>query len=482
MRNLALFTDLYELTMLQGYYFSDPGQEAVFNMFFRRQPFDGGYAVFAGLAPLLEAISQMRFEEEDLAYLRTTGLFREEFLRYLADFRFRGDIFSVPEGSVVFPNEPLLRVQGLLMEAQLIEGMVLNFLNFQTLIATKAARIVFEAGDAAVLDFGLRRAQGVDGALSATRAAFIGGASGTSNVLAGQIYGIPVKGTMAHSWIMSFQNERVAFEKYAELYPENCILLVDTFDTLRSGVPNAIEVFKKLKERGVPSYGIRLDSGDLDYLSRESRRLLDASGLPDAKIFVSNELDEEVISQLAAGRPPIDGWGVGTRLVTGGRDSALTGVYKIVARKTAGEFEPCIKISNNPEKLSSPGKTGILRFFNGNGMMAADLVFLEAERDELLKLVEKRSPVRFQHPLIGHSHFVLPDYTETREMLRPFMRAGETLESPPLLADIRSFARQELKRLDPTFRRLLNPHRYKVSHSGSLYNLTKKLVDRYSAQ
>jgi nicotinate phosphoribosyltransferase len=296
--NLGLLTDYYELSMLQGYYFTHRDEQAVFEMFFRRQPFEGGFTIFAGLDPLIDAIVELRFTDDDIKYLDSLRTFRKPFLDYLKDFRFQGNVCALAEGSVVFPNEPLIRVQGELMQAQLLESLILNHINFQSLIATKTARIVIAANDGSVLEFGLRRAQGIDGAVSATRAAFIGGASSTSNVMAGKQYGIPVSGTMAHSWIMSFDSEQEAFEKYAEIYPDNCVLLVDTFDTLKSGVPNAIRVFKKLQQMGKRDFGIRLDSGDLEYLSKEARRMFDRAGLSETKIYASNELDEWVIDQI----------------------------------------------------------------------------------------------------------------------------------------------------------------------------------------
>ena len=307
----ALFTDFYELTMAQGFWKNNMNTPAVFDMFFRRQPFNTGFSVFSGINPLLKTLSEFRFSKEDIAYLASLDFFDPDFLDYLKDFRFSGDLYAMDEGSIIFPNEPIIRVHANMIEAQLIEGLVLNSINFESLIATKAARIWHSSGYGNIMEFGLRRAQGSDGAMSASRAAFIGGASSTSNTLAGKKYGIPVKGTMAHSWIMSFETELEAFESYAELFPNNSIFLIDTYDTLGSGIENAIIVGKKLKEQGY-NFGVRLDSGDIHYLSVEVRKRLDKAGLPDAFITVSNELSEEIIENLLLQKAPIDSWGVGT--------------------------------------------------------------------------------------------------------------------------------------------------------------------------
>ncbi len=382
--NLSLLTDFYELTMMQGYFFKFPDEEGVFEMFFRHQPFNGGYSIFAGLDPLLDAIEKIKFSDDDLRYLESQSLFKKEFIDYLSGFSFKGDIYSMKEGTAVFPNEPLMRVSGNLMETQLIESIVLNFINFQTLIATKTARMADTAGDKAILEFGLRRAQGIDGAISGTRAAYIGGASATSNTLAGKIYGIPVSGTMAHSWVMAAGSELESFRKYAELYPDKCVLLVDTFDTLKSGIPNAITVFKELRAKNPSLMAVRIDSGDLEYLSIEARKMFDDAGLTEVKIFVSSDIDEWIIRQIKSNGAPIDAWGVGTRLITGGNDPALPGVYKIVAQKKGDVMRPCIKISNQSEKITNPGVKNVMRFYRGNNMLC-DLLFLEEEEEALKK-------------------------------------------------------------------------------------------------
>ncbi len=468
--NCSLLTDFYELTMMQGYFFNCPDDRGVFEMFFRRQPFQGGYTVFAGLGPLLEAIVGLRFTEEEIAYLDSRGVFKKEFLDYLAGFRFRGDIHGVPEGTVVFPNEPLLRVRGNLMEAQMIESVVLNCVNFQSLIATKTARIVSVAGEKPVMEFGLRRAQGTDGALAAARAAFIGGASSTSNTLAGKMYGIPVSGTMAHSWVMNFDSELEAFRKYAALYPDRCVLLVDTFDTLKSGIPNAIDVFRELRENKPSLMAVRIDSGDLEYLSKKVRAMLDGSGFRDVKIFVSSDLDEWIMRQLIDSGSPIEAWGVGTRLVTGWNDPALTGVYKIVATEKGGQVDPRIKISNQAEKITNPGVKNIMRFYNDRGQMLADLIYLEDEERELEEAIEGRAPVRFNHPATEYAQFILKDYASARRLLAPVMKDVPAAPQSPHIQDkpVRPFEENQ-NRYDQAYQeQLLKPFcRWTPSHANS---------------
>jgi nicotinate phosphoribosyltransferase len=383
-------------------------------------------------------------------------------------------------------------VHGSLIETQLVESILLNTVNFQTLIATKAARICQAAEGGTVIEFGLRRAQGVDGALSAARAAFIGGAAATSNTLAGKRYGIPVRGTMAHSWIMAFASEREAFEKYAETYPDGSILLIDTYDTLGSGIENAIVVGQRLMQAGHKGFGVRLDSGDLEYLSKKVRERLDAAGLRSARIVASNELDEHIIAQLVTSKAPIDVWGVGTNLVTGGGDPALTGVYKIAAKQAAdagrsprkqagkqsahgGRWVPAIKVSNNPDKVTNPGVKQVWRFTNGEGSPIADLVCLEDEQ------VASGRPYRFHHPG-DYRSFTLSEYSAIRPLLVPVMRGGAPLRDPPLLAEMQRRAREGLRTLDDTYKRLINPHVYKVSLSGRLKALKQRLIEQNIAK
>ncbi len=477
---LGLLTDLYELTMMQGYYFAHPKQRAVFDMFFRRQPFGGGFTIFAGLEPLIDAVVNITFTDEDIEYLESLKTFKKEFLEYLSQYRFTGDIYAVREGSIVFPHEPIIRVQGGLVEAQLLESIVLNFVNFQTLIATKTARIVVAANGGNVIEFGLRRAHGIDGAISAARAAHIGGASSTSNVFAGKKYNIAVRGTMAHSWVMSFDSEKEAFEQYAAEYPENCILLVDTFDTLKSGIPNAIGVFKKLKKKGYRDFGVRLDSGDLGYLSKQARKMFDEHELREAKIYASNELDEWIINQIVKNGAPIDAWGVGSKLVTGDRDPSLTGVYKIVAKSDGKKLQPVIKISNNPDKITNPGVKNIFRFYDKDKTMIADLIFLEEEKEPLLGEIKKKRPLKFNHPSIDHAFFYCEKYAGTKTLLEPIVVDGKKTMKPRSIKEIQNYTKDEIKSIDQTYKRLLNPHVYKVSLSNNLKKLKSKLIKKYS--
>ena len=346
-QDLTLLTDLYELTMMQGYYAKGQHEKVIFDVFFRQNPCNNGYSVCAGLEQVIQYIKNLNFTYEDVDYLRGLGIFSEDFLQYLSGFHFSGDIYAIPEGTVVFPKEPLLKVIAPIMEAQLVETAILNIINHQSLIATKTSRIVFAASGDGIMEFGLRRAQGPDAGLYGARAAIIGGCVGTSNVLAGRLFDVPVMGTHAHSWIMSFPDEYTAFKTYAEMYRDNCTLLVDTYDTLKSGVPNAIRVFQEFRDAGksFKKYGIRLDSGDLAYLSKEARKMLDAAGFPDASICASNDLDEYLLHDLKIQGAAIDSWGVGTNLITSKDNPSFGGVYKLAAiQNEAGEFVPKIKI------------------------------------------------------------------------------------------------------------------------------------------
>jgi len=468
----ALFTDYYELTMAQGYWKHDLDTKAVFDVFFRRQPFKGGFSVFAGLDPLLEALQAFRFSSDDLAWLESQRGFDPAFLRYLEGFRFSGDVFSVPEGEIVFPQEPLLRIHAGLIEAQIIEGLVLNTINFQSLIATKSARVAMAAKDKNVMEFGLRRAQGHDGAMSASRAAYIGGAFGTSNALAAKDLGIPAMGTMAHSWVMAFGSELESFEAYAELYPDSTTLLIDTFDTLESGLPNAITVGKRLASAG-KRFGVRLDSGDIDYLSRKVRSALDAEGLEDAFIVVSNELDEEIIETLVAGGAPVDVWGVGTHLVTGGNEASFTGVYKLAAVERGGSLAPTMKFSDNPEKSTNPGVKELYRLYDESGSAVADVMTRSDERLEFGKAAT------FHHPSLDTRRFSWTPCGAIRPMLGKVMEDGQRLLPAATMADLRSRRIESMGSFDHTFLRFLNPHIYKVAISERLRDLKLEFVEKY---
>ncbi|MFP4329670.1 MAG: nicotinate phosphoribosyltransferase [Spirochaetaceae bacterium] len=467
----GLLTDLYELTMMQGYFQYKMNECAVFDMFYRRQPFNGGFSIFAGLEDLVETLENLTFDSSDIEYLRSTRYFNEPFLEFLREFRFSGELWSVQEGTVVFPGEPLIRVHATLMEAQLIESLLLNIINFQTLIATKTARIFVASDRGKVLEFGLRRAQGWNGALQASRAAFIGGASATSNTLAGKLFGIPVSGTMAHSWVMAFGSEEESFRRYAGLYPNATIVLIDTFETLGSGLRNALVIGKELKKRG-HGFGVRLDSGDIQYLSKQVRAALDAEGLQEAKIAVSNELNEQIIHQLVTADSPIDLWGVGTQLVTGGSDASLTGVYKLAATYRNGDLEPTMKVSDNPEKSTNPGVKQLHRFYDSKGQPIADLVSLEKED------IREGGSYTFYHPAIDYRHFRLENARTVEPLLRQVMKDGKRTVVLPKLPEIQQRTREQLGCLDETYTRIINPHIYKVSISSELKQLKQDILQR----
>ncbi len=475
----ALFTDFYELTMAQGYWKQGMNRRAIFDMFFRRQPFGGGFAVFAGLENVLDTLRDFRFSAEDLEYLASLGTFERGFLDYLKDFRFRGDLWAADEGTIVFPQEPLIRVDAPLIEAQIIEGMILNLINFQTLIATKTARVWLASEKGSIMEFGLRRAQGPDGAMSASRAAYIGGAAGTSNALAGKRYGIPVLGTMAHSWIMSFPSELAAFDAYAATYPDRTIFLIDTYDTLQSGILNAIAAGKKLAAKG-KKFGVRLDSGDIHYLSVEVRKALDAAGLKDATISVSNELDEHIVQTLTAAGAPIDHWGVGTQMVTGGTEAAFSGVYKLAAREEGGRLLPVMKFSDNPEKTTNPALKQAWRILDAAGMAVADVLALADPDDPAgAETIVGGVDHAFWHPSADYRHFHWTPSGEILPLLKRRIRSGEPVADHPSLGAIRERVRDGLDHLDGSYKRLLNPHVYKVSISGRLRDLKLSLIEEY---
>ena len=435
MNHLTLLTDLYELTMMQGYFKTGNNETVVFDAFYRTNPGNGGYAVCAGLEQIIEYIKDLHFSDTDISYLRSVGIFEEDFLEYLKEFRFSGDIYAIPEGTVIAP----------IMEAQLIETAVLNILNHQSLIATKAARVCYAADKDSVMEFGLRRAQGPDAGVYGARAAMIGGCCGTSNVLCGQKFDVPVKGTHAHSWIMSFSDEYTAFRKYAELYPSACILLVDTYDTLKSGVPNAIRVFTEMREAGIPLtfYGIRMDSGDLAYLSKIARNMLDAAGFQDAVISASNDLDEYLIENLKAQGAKITSWGVGTNLITSRDCPAFGGVYKLAAiQDQNGKFLPKIKLSKNPDKK--------LRLFDS---------------------------------LETWKRTTLPGGTYTmRELLVKIFEKGTCVYESPKVMEIQKYCEKEKNTLWNETKRFANPHEVYVDLSDNLFDMKRKILNEYSLE
>ena len=476
-RNLTLLTDLYELTMMQGYYEKGQNENVIFDVFFRQNPCNNGYSVCAGLDQVIDYIKNLHFTYDDVDYLRGLGIFKEDFLHYLSGFHFSGDIYAIPEGTVVFPKEPLLKVVAPIMEAQLVETAILNIINHQSLIATKTSRIIFAANGDGIMEFGLRRAQGPDAGLYGARAAMIGGCVGTSNVLAGQMFDVPVMGTHAHSWIMSFPDEYTAFKTYAEMYPDNCTLLVDTYDTLKSGVPNAIRVFQEFKDAGKPliKYGIRLDSGDLAYLSKEARKMLDEAGFPEATICASNDLDEFLLHDLKMQGAAIDSWGVGTNLITSKDCPSFGGVYKLAAiQNEEGEFVPKIKISENTEKITNPGNKTIYRIYEkASGKIKADLICFADE------VIDPKQDLLLFDPMDTWKKTKLAGGTyNVREILLPIFKNGECLYKSPTLKEIAAYCREEKDTLWDETKRLFYPHRVYVDLSQKLYAVKQSLLDQ----
>ena len=479
MRNLTLLTDLYELTMMQGYFENeDVNQTVIFDMFYRSNPEGNGYAICAGLEQVIDYIKNLHFTEDEIAYLKGLGMFKPAFLDYLRDFRFTGDIYAIPEGTVIFPREPLVKVIAPIMQAQLVETAILNIINHQSLIATKTARIVRAAQGDGVMEFGCRRAQGPDAAIYGARAAIIAGCVGTSNVLCGQMFNVPVSGTHAHSWIMSFQDELSAFRAYAKLYPDACILLIDTYDTLDSGLPHAIQVFKELREQGIhpKRYGIRMDSGDLAYLSKKVKAALDAEGFTDAIISASNDLDEGLIGSLKAQGATINSWGVGTNLITSKDCPAFGGVYKLAAiwNEPEQRFEPKIKISENAEKITNPGDKKIYRIYDAQGMIVADLIALADEE------FSSKDPLLLFDPIETWKKTLLPGGSYSmRELLVPVFRKGDCVYESPSVKEIQNICRRELNTLWEESKRFEYPHQTYVDLSRKLWNLKNNLLERY---
>ena len=477
-QNLTLLTDLYELTMMQGYFNEKSNDTVVFDAFYRKNPSGSGYAITAGLMQIIDYVKNLSFSYDDIDYLRGLHIFSEEFLEYLAGFHFTGDIYAIPEGSIVFPQEPLVKVIAPIMEAQLVETAILNILNHQSLIATKASRVCFAAGGDGIMEFGLRRAQGPDAGTFGARAAVIGGCIGTSNVLCGQLFDIPVLGTHAHSWIMSFPDEYTAFKTYADMYPDACILLVDTYDTLKSGVPNAIRVFKEMQAAGIHSkkYGIRLDSGDLAYLSKKARRMLDAAGFPDAVISASSDLDEYLIDSLKTQGAAITSWGVGTNLITSADCPAFGGVYKLAAIRKEGdtEFTAKIKISENPAKITNPGNKTVFRIID---KLRADLIALADETYDTSKDLEIFHPIdTWKRSLIKGGTY------DMEEILIPVFKKGQCVYESPTTMDIRTYCQRELNLLWDESRRLVNPQEVYVDLSKPLYELKMNLLNKRGNQ
>jgi len=473
--SLALLTDLYQITMAYGYWKSGrDNDEAVFHLSFRENPFNGGYAIACGLSHAIDYLTNLRFDESDIAYLETlrgndrNPLFEKEFFHYLRKLEFKLDLDAIPEGTAVFAHEPLIRVKGSVLACQLVESPLLNIINFQTLIATKAARICQAAQGEPVVEFGLRRAQGIDGSLSASRAAYIGGCTATSNVLAGKLFGIPVKGTHAHSWVMCFDDELSAFDAYAKALPNNCIFLVDTYDTLQ-GVRNAIETGKRLREAGHEMVGVRLDSGDLAYLSIEARKMLDEAGFPKVSIVATNDLDEHLISSLKQQNATIAVWGIGTKLVTAYDQPALGGIYKLSAIRREGEnWQYKVKLSEQSLKTSTPGILQVRRFRDANGYVA-DMIY-----DTLLGISSKPiiiDPVdHLRRKKLDTSKLVHED------LLVPVLQAGRQVYRQPALGEIQQRTISQLKNFHQGVLRLDHPHSYPAGLEQRLHELKMKLI------
>ena len=479
--NLTLLTDLYELTMMQGYFKNEHANvNVVFDAFYRKNPDGNGYAVCCGLEQVIEYIEALRFEKDDIDYLRSVGIFDEDFLEYLSDFRFTGDIYAIPEGRVMFPREPVLKVKAPIMQAQLIETAILNIINHQSLIATKAARVVHAAEGDNVMEFGLRRAQGPDAGIYGARAAVIAGCSGTSNTLAGKLFGVPVMGTNAHSWVMSFPDELTAFREYAKIYPEHCLLIADTYDTLKSGVPNAIKVFTEMREQGIElkNYGIRLDSGDLAYLSKKAKKMFDEAGFSDVTIAASNDLDENLISSLKLQGAAVNSWGVGTNLITSKDSPSFGGVYKLAAiqDQETGEYIPKIKISENSEKITNPGDKVIYRIYDKeSGKIFADLIALSDEVYDETKDLLLFDPVEtWKKTLMKAGEYVM------EPLMIPVYKDGRCVyKDRPSVMELQQICRRDMDRLWDEAKRLVNPHHVHVDLSRKLWDLKQRLLDEH---
>ncbi|CUO06070.1 nicotinate phosphoribosyltransferase [Turicibacter bilis] len=474
--NLTMLVDFYELTMAHGYF--ENGMEdqiAYFDMFFRRVPDEGGFAIMAGLEQLIEYLKHLEFTDEDIEYLRSKQLFSEGFLTYLKNFKFACDIYAIPEGTPIFPNEPILTVRGPIIQAQFIETMILLSINHQSLIATKSNRIVRAANGRPVLELGARRAQGADGAILGARAAYIGGCKGTACTISDRDFNVPALGTMAHSWVQTFDSEYEAFKKYAELYPENCTLLVDTYNTLKSGVPNAIKVFKEiLIPKGYKPGAIRIDSGDAAYLSKKARKLLDEAGLHETKIVISNSLDEYIIKDLLIQNAPIDSFGVGERLITSKTEPVFGGVYKIVAVEKEGQMIPKIKISNNIEKITNPGSKQVYRLYDRDTKKAiADVITLAHEK------IDDTKPYTIFDPEHTWKRKEITNFI-ARPLLAPIFLNGEFVYTSPTLEEIVTYSKEQIEMLWEEVLRFEKPHRYYVDLSKELWTLKTDLLEKYS--
>lgn len=471
MRNLTLLTDLYQLTMLNGYFEKNIHKDIViFDMFFRKNACNGGYTIICGIEQLVEYINNLHFSDDDLEYLKSLGLFSDKFLDFLKDFKFTGDIYAVEEGTIMFPKEPIITVKAPLYQAQLIETALLTIVNFQSLISTKASRVCYAAKGDPVFEFGLRRAQGPDAGTYGARAAVVGGCAGTANVLAGKMFDIPVVGTQAHSWVQKFDNELDSFRAYADVYPDNCLLLVDTYDVLKSGVPNAIKVFDELKAKGHKPKGIRIDSGDLQYLSNESKKLFEEAGYYDLIYTASNDLDEYTIASLKSSGSAINSWGVGTKLITSAESPSLGGVYKLTASYENDKLIPKIKISEDAEKINNPGFKKVVRIYNENNMAEGDLIMLHDEE------IDTTKPLTIFDPTYTWKKTTFQNYT-IKELQKPLFKNGECKYVPKSVIEIKKHVNEQLNTLWDSYKRFSNPKKYKVDLSKNLWTLKSDLLD-----
>ncbi len=472
-RNITMMMDLYELTMANGYFLQEnQGERVAFDVFFRRNPDGGGFSVFAGLEQIIEYIENMHFAEEDIDYLRGLNLFDDRFLEYLKEFRFHGDVYAFPEGTVMYPNEPVITVVAGLVEAQIVETEILAQINHQSLIATKARRIVRAAKGRPVSDFGARRAHNNDAAIYGARAAVIGGVNGTATVSAGQYFNIPVGGTMAHSWVMYYKDELTAFRKFAQIYPHNCVLLVDTYDVLDSGIPNAVKVFREMRDAGIRSrnFGIRIDSGDLAYLTKKSRAMLDDAGFPDAKIVISNSLDEYTITSILHQGGEVSSFGVGERLITSRSEPVFGAVYKLCAVEENGEWKPRIKLSETVEKITNPGLKDVYRVYSSNGEAVADLITLAGEE------VDFSQPYQFVDPEKPWKKRKFENCT-IRKLQKPVILGGKRCEPPVPTMDIAAYVKRQMRReVWEEEQRFENPHRHYLDFSPAYYQMKMKML------
>ncbi len=472
-KKLELVADFYEFTMANGYLLKDMNDIAYFDVFFRKIPDDGGYAIMAGLEQVIEYVSNLKFDDNDIEYLRNQNIFNEEFLEYLKDFKFSGDIWAIPEGTVIFPNEPLITVKAPIIEAQILETMILLIVNHQSLIATKTSRIVQEAQGRPIMEFGARRAHGLSAAVYGARAAIIGGAVGTSCTVTGKEFDVPVSGTMAHSWIQTFENEYEAFKAYAEIYPNNCIFLVDTYDTLKTGVPNAIKVFDEvLKPKSIRPIAIRLDSGDLAYLSKKAREMLDAAGYKDCKICATNSLDEKLIASLLKQGAKIDLFGVGENLITAKSDAVFGGVYKLVGIEKNKKVIPKIKVSENTAKITNPGYKKVYRFYDkSNNIALGDVVTLANEviADDKYTIFD---PIEIWKKKVLRNYYVKP-------LQEKIFENGKLIYTTPSLREIAQYTNMQLNTLWEEVKRIENPHKYFVDISQELWELKNKMLNEF---